>query len=391
MKWNWQQPDWPTFEWSEARLAKAERLFLVNGGVFWGKLNTLSGPNQDLVSVETILSEAITTSQIEGEHLDRESLRSSIRRQLGLGFDQRRVGPAEQGIAEMMTALYREWNEPLSHQSLFDWHSKICLGRRDLKEVGSYRTHADSMQIVSGQLGSPKVHFEAPPSACLTHEMERFVEWFEGTSPNGVTPLPALARAGIAHLYFVSIHPFEDGNGRVGRAIAEKALIQSLGRPCVIGLATNMCHNQKDYYAALSACNQSNQITDWLAWMGGIVLEAQYRTHAQVQFLLEKTRLFDRLADQLNERQATALMRMFREGVDGFCGGLSAGNYVSITKASTATATRDLADLVAKGALRRSGERKHTRYSLAIAAFEIPKVRIHADGHLIEAVEFPNE
>jgi len=176
--------------------------------------------------------------------------------------------------------------------------------------------------------------------------------------------LPALTRAGIAHLYFVSVHPFEDGNGRIGRAIAEKSLAQNLERPTLIALAHTIEAKRKAYYAALERNNHSLDITDWLVYFAQTVLDAQEYTIHCVEFLIEKSKLYDRLAGDLNERQQKVLARMFKEGLSGFKGGLSAENYIRITKTSASTATRDLQDLVAKGALRRTGELKQTRYHL---------------------------
>jgi len=134
----------------------------------------------------------------------------------------------------MMVDVYRVFEAPLSHSMLFEWHKMLTNGRRDLNDIGQYRTHNEPMQIVSGAIYAPKIHFEAPPSSQMMPEMERFIAWFNATASKGKTPLSALLRAGIAHLYFISIHPFEDGNGRIGRAIAEKALAQCLGQPCMI-------------------------------------------------------------------------------------------------------------------------------------------------------------
>jgi Fic family protein len=193
-----------------------------------------------------------------------------------------------------------------------------------------------------------------------------------------------VTRAGIAHLYFESIHPFEDGNGRIGRAISEKALAQSLGQPTLTALATTILARRKSYYDALEAANKGNEITDWLSWFAGIAIEAQRRTVAMVEFLIDKTKLLDRLGSQLNERQKKALLRMFREGPEGFKGGLSASNYSTITGASPATATRDLADLVARGALTRVGERRHARYHLQLPLRPVPRITVSHRGELIE-------
>ena len=194
-----------------------------------------------------------------------------------------------------------------------------------------------------------------------------------------------LTRAGVAHLYFQSIHPFEDGNGRIGRAIAEKALAQSLGQPTLTALAATILARRKDYYEALEAANKENEITRWLMWFAGVAIEAQHRTIALVEFLIGKTKLLDRLKGQLNARQEKALLRMFREGPDGFKGGLSAGKYSTITGSSPATTTRDLADLVAKGALVREGERRYARYRLSIPLRQVPHVTLTDKGELAEA------
>ena len=382
MEWNWQQPDWPDFSWNALRLAKAEEHFLRGSGVLVGAIKHLGAGDREQLTIEAISTEAVTTSEIEGEMLDRASVQSSIRRQLGLATDKRRVGPAEQGIAEMMVDLYRAFPAPLSDATLFAWHRMLTLGRRDLKDIGRYRTGHEPMQVVSGAIHSPEVHFEAPPAGKVPGEMARFIGWFNRTMPGGREPLPALTRAGLAHLYFVSIHPFEDGNGRIGRAVAEKALAQGLGQPTLTALAATILIRRKAYYAALEAANKSNQVTEWLAWFAATTIEAQRRTIASVEFLIHKYRLLDRLRGQLNARQEKVLLRMLREGPKGFEGGLSAGNYVSISGASPATATRDLADMVAKGALVRHGERRHARYRVAIPPSLVAHVVLDEGGEL---------
>lgn len=366
MTWNWQRPDWPNFSWDEARLRMAEDHFLAGSAVFAGTIKHLNAQDREQVVIEAISSEAVTTSEIEGEILDRASVQSSIRRQFGLDAGNRRSKPAEQGIAEMMVDFYRSFAAPLSGDMLLAWHRMLLKGRKDIGNLGLYRTDDEAMQVVSGARYAPKVHFEAPPSSKVPNEMTRFVKWFNRTAPNGAEPLPPLTRAGIAQLYFESIHPFEDGNGRIGRAISEKALAQSFGQPTLTALAATLLIRRKAYYAALEEANKDNEVTPWLCWFAGIAIEAQRRTAARLEFLIDKTRLLDRLRGQLNERQEKTLLRMLQEGPDGFKGGLSAGNYVRIAGTSSATATRDLADMVAKGALVRTGERRHARYSVAI-------------------------
>lgn len=366
MKWNWQQADWPHFSYDPAKTNASEQRLLLDAGLLFGACKHLGDEDKRQLTVELISNEALKTSEIEGEYLNRDSLQSSIRRQFGLVTDNRKVSAAEQGIAEVMVDLYQGFAAPLSHNVLFRWHTMLTYSRQDLNDIGRYRTHTDPMQIVSGAIYAPKVHFEAPPSAQMQAEMERFIAWFNDTAPTGGNPLPALLRAGIAHLYFVSIHPFEDGNGRICRAIAEKALAQCLGQPTLIAIAYTIERNKKAYYTALEQANRHNEITPWLSYFADMVLNAQRYTATWIEFLIGKTKLYDRLRGQLNPRQEKALARMFREGPEGFVGGLSAEKYIGITGTPRATATRDLQDLVSKGALLRQGERKHTRYWLNI-------------------------
>ncbi len=383
MSWNWQQPDWPRFSWQADRLATAEQQFLLGAGAIHGAVSHLDSENRDHLTVQAMSEEAVTTSEIEGEVLDRASVQSSIRRALGLSADAGRASLAEQGIAEMMVDLFRRSQEVLDEATLCSWHRMLMSGRRDLRDIGRYRTHAEPMQVVSGKIYDPNVYFEAPPSSCMGAQMAEFLEWFNRTAPSGSEPLPALTRAGTAHLYFECIHPFEDGNGRIGRTISEKALAQSLGRPTLTALAATILVRRRSYYETLEASNKRNEISEWLSWFAGIVLEAQQRTQAQVEFLIDKTRLLDRLRGQLNKRQTTVLLRVLREGPEGFTGGLSAGNYVSIARTSPATATRDLADLVDKGVLRRTGERRHARYHLTIPLRPVSQVTIDGAGNIV--------
>lgn len=366
MLWNWQLSDWPDFRFDSTRIRAGEEKFLKGSGVVIGALHHLGADERHDLTIELISQEVVESSAIENEILDRASVQSSLARHLGFAADQRRANAAEAGAAELMADVYRNHAAPLDDQTLFAWHAMLMNGRRDITDVGCYRTHEDAMQIVSGALHAPRVHFEAPPSKVIPMEMSRFIAWFNNSAPSSPKPLPAIARAAISHLWFESIHPFEDGNGRIGRAIAEKALAQSLSGPTLTALAETIHRHRKAYYAALHTSSQSNDIDPWLAWFADIVIEAQARTISRISFLIDKTRMLDRLRGAINERQEKALLRMFREGPDGFDGGLSAGNYRTITGASLASATRDLADLVEKGALIRSGERRYARYRLTV-------------------------
>ncbi|MGH8666021.1 MAG: Fic family protein [Burkholderiales bacterium] len=364
MRWNWQNPGWPHFAFQPEPLAGREATFLQRSGVVVGAVRHLPADEHVQLVIEVMSTEALKTSEIEGEILNRDSVQSSLCRQFGLQSDGRRVTPAEQGIAEMLTDLYRSYAAPLTQEMLFTWHRLLMKGSENFR-VGCWRTHSEPMQVVSGPVYVPKVHFEAPPSAIVAEEMARFCQWFNDTIPGGSTPLSALARAGLSHLYFESIHPFEDGNGRIGRAIAEKALAQGAGQPSLSALSLMIERQRSRYYHELELANKDLQVDQWLSWFADTVLAAQSYTLRSLEFLIAKTRMFDRLRGQLNARQETALRRVMREGPDGFKGGLSAGNYQSITDAPPATARRDLAELVALGALRRTGQQRGTRYWLA--------------------------
>jgi len=362
MKWNWQQDDWPDFRYDRSELNDLENQFLRGSGALLGAFKHLSPDEKQTLTIRLISEEALKTSEIEGEYLNRESLQSSIRKQLGLQADDRSASPAEQGVAELMVDVYQNFNTPLGNKTLYRWHKMLLKGRKDLGEIGRYRSDAGTMQIVSGAIHEPKVHFEAPPSRSVPDQMDLFIGWLA----NSKKTLPILTRAGIAHSYFVTIHPFEDGNGRIGRAISEKVMAEMLGQPTLIALAQTIESNKKDYYAALQRINHSNEITDWLLYFARSALDAQNATVRLVEFAISKTKFYDRLSDRMNARQTKVINRMLDEGPGGFEGGLSAENYIAITKTSRATATRDLADLTEKKALTKKGVLKHTRYYLNI-------------------------
>lgn len=364
MQWNWTLEGWPKFTYDPARIEPFESRFQRSSGEIIGAIRHFDGKDRDLLHIELLSDEAVKTSEIEGEMLDRSSVQSSLRRQFGLDADVRPVKPQERGIAEMMIDVYQTWPALLDHETLFRWHSMLMKGNRHIGMVGRYRMHDDAMQIVSGRHDKPTIHYEAPPSRQVPTEMAAYLNWFNRSAPEGQAPLPALTRAGIGHLYFESIHPFEDGNGRLGRALAEKSLAQNLGQPSLIALAYTIEHSRKAYYNQLELNQRRLDITEWLIYFAETIIAAQQTTLERIAFHIAKARFHDRFRGQLNVRQEKVIARMFREGPSGFKGGLSAENYISITQTSPATATRDLHDLVMKGALTRTGERRHTRYSL---------------------------
>jgi Fic family protein len=365
MHWNWQHPEWPEFRWQPEKYRRQEDLFLQHAGVIIGAQSTLNKDNELQLAIDLMGCEALGTSQIEGEMLDRQSIQASIRKQLGLGAD-RRAGPAETGVASMMVDLYHNLGKPLTESQLFRWHELIMNGRWDISVIGHYRVHDDEMEIVSGPVGRHRVHFVAPPAKRLPREMSRFYAWLEHSAPEGPAPIPALVRAGIAHLWFETLHPFEDGNGRLGRALVENALAEGINRPVLTGISSVLLQRRTEYYQALAGANRTLDIDPWLGWFVDAVLEAQQRTLAQVRFVISKGRYLAQHDARFNLRQRKAVLRLFDAGIDGFVGGLSAENYRRITGAPVSTATRDLTALVEIGALWRTGEKKGTRYHLCL-------------------------
>jgi Fic family protein len=364
MKWNWQKSDWPNFTYNSKDLSALEAEFLKQSGLLLGVFKHLNTQDEQELTIDLVSSEALKTSEIEGEILNRDSLRSSIQKHFGLKVPKGKIPPAEEGVSQMMMDLYIHFSKPLNHKRVCDWN-KMLLGASHKGSVtGKYRSHREPMQIVSGSLQKPIIHFEAPPSAQVKNEMSGFFEWFKNSAPTMSEPLPYLTRAGIAHLYFVAIHPFEDGNGRIGRAVSEKVFAESLGRPTLIALSYAIEKNKKKYYEALHSTNHSLKIDNWLNCFAEITLEAIAHTQGRVEFLISKSKFFDNFKESLNTRQEKVLLRMFKEGPEGFEGGLSAENYINISKTSRATATRDLQALVNLKALTKKGELRHTRYFL---------------------------
>ena len=367
MIWNWQQKEWPEFAYDPAPLKEMEDRFLHESGLLLGAFSHFTESDKLELAVDIISNEALKSSEIEGEILSRDSLQSSIRRNFGLATDSRRIPPAEQGMGEMMMSLYHHFSKPLAHETLFDWQAMLMSGRHDLNDIGCYRTGEEPMQVVSGSIHNPKVHFEAPPSESVPREMGAFITWFNHSAPDGHHPIPALTRAGIAHFYFVSIHPFEDGNGRIARALSEKVLAQSLKQPTLIALSQVIENSKKDYYGQLDRHNKNIHITSWLRYFAETIIAANEYSQRLISFLIAKTKLYDRIRGQINARQKKVIDRMFGEGLEGFKGGLSAENYISITGTSRATATRDLQHLLDIGALTRAGKLKSTRYWLNLS------------------------
>jgi len=368
--YTWQLEDWPEYRFDFTRAQECDRVFTIVAARNQGALSTLSEDPGIEAQIDLMVDAAIETSAIEGERLNRDDVRSSIRNHF-LNPEQRIPvhDPAAAGIATLILETREHFDQPLTAAMLDHWQSLVIpeslpsTGLQGHQSKTGWRSHPEPMQIVSGTVGRPTVHYEAPPSQRVPAEMHRFLDWYNGESRE----LPGVARAAIAHLWFETIHPYEDGNGRVGRAIADKALSESLGEPSAISMAAVISRHRKAYYAQLNRASKDTlQVDDWVEWFGQCAIESQKMAADAVQHVINKARFWSRV-DQLevNSRQRKVLGKLLEAGPDGFSGGMNATKYQAITKASKATATRDLQDLVAQGLIEPiHAKGRHARYQL---------------------------
>ncbi len=352
MRWIWQQSDWPGFRYDQRMLEDRDIAFRANSERLTGRFEALPMVYQEDATIDLMLSEAIKTSAIEGEELDWESVRSSL---LSLITSDTLPETSDQkaaGAASLLVDVRRNWQVLLTHELLGKWQSMAVPEQRYTSILrGAYRNDPSPMQIVSGPYGQEKIHYEAPPAIRLPDEMAKLLSWYNQSSPlSGDQKIVGIARAGIAHLRFEVIHPFDDGNGRVGRAIADHALSQYLGYPTTACLATAIEADKKSYYWQLETASRGSlDINAWLDYFSDIVNQAQTIAREEVDFVLAKTRFYETFSDQLNDRQTRVVTRVFAEGRKGFEGGITTRKYEAITRCSNRTASRDLSDLVAKG------------------------------------------
>jgi Fic family protein len=368
MRWIWQQSDWPGFHYDKRMLEDRDIGFRVNSERLAGRFEALPMAYQEDATIDLMLSEAIKTSAIEGEDLDRGSVRSSLLSLITSDTLSEASDQKAAGAASLLVNVRMNWQTPLSHELLGKWQSMAVPEQRYTSIVrGAYRNDPSPMQIVSGPSGREKVHYEAPPATRVSDEMARLLGWYNQFSPlSRGQKIPGIARAGIAHLWFEVIHPFDDGNGRVGRAIADHALSQYLGYPTTACLATAIEADKKSYYLQLEKASRGSlDINAWLDYFSDTVNEAQEIARKQVDFVLAKARFYETYGDQLSDRQARMVSRVFTEGRKGFEGGMTTRKYEAITKCPNRTASRDLSDLVAKGIIiPLPGGGRTTRYEL---------------------------
>ena len=366
-RYNWQQPDWPDFSYCLDGLEDALYTFVEQVGRAGGAWNVLSPETRQDALLELMTAEAQKSSKIEGIQLSHEDVYSSIQRNLGLSPDTDVVGDRRAAdAAQLMTEVRHSWSKPLTADLLCSWQ-RTLLSHSSGITLGSWRTDPQPMRIISGPLGRETVHYEAPPSSQVPQEMQRFIAWFNQTAPNAPGDIRhAPIRSALSHLYFESIHPFEDGNGRIGRAIAEKALSQGIGGPVVLSLSSAIEADRRVYYQALNAAQHSNEVSEWIRYFVHTVLDAQSRAEQVITFTLLKARFFERWGSHLNDRQLKVIRRMLREGPQGFVGGMNVRKYIAITGTSKATATRDLQNLKALGIFSITGDSagRSTRYQL---------------------------
>ena len=349
----WQSDDWPDWRYDIGVLAQPLAEVSRAQGLLLGRLADVGFALRDQATLAALTDDVLKTSEIEGELLNPESVRSSIARRLGV--DLGAVAPVDrrvEAVVEMVLDATANNGAAITRERLFGWHAALFTsGYSGLNQirVGQWRDDATGpMQVVSGPYGRQRVHFEAPPAGRIEMEMNRFLEW-----ANGSTEAPPLLKAGLAHLWFVTIHPFDDGNGRIARAVGDLFLARADGSPQrFYSLSAQIQRERKDYYDILErAQKQSLDVTEWLRWFLQTLHRAIDEAQQTVDGVLAKTRFWRRWATTpMNERQvklATALL-------DGFNGKLTTSKWAAIAKCSTDTALRDIGDLVERGVLRKS-------------------------------------
>jgi Fic family protein len=371
LSWLWQSPAWPTLGFNHEALGAALARARLEQGILIGKAQAMAGQGLARALRETWSGDAVATAAIEGETIDIAAVRSSVARRLGIAPDFAAAVPRSvEGLLDVMEDAAAGWDTDLTHERLCRWQGALFpAGHSLLRPVatGRYREHDEPMQIVSGPLGKETVHYEAPPSREVPREMSRFLEWFNRTRADA--SMDGIARAGIAHAWFETIHPFEDGNGRVGRAIVDMALAQSVRLPHRLhGVSAAMRARQAQYYEELNRAQRgTGDVTPWLAWFIETFIESCRGAARLLDESIARARFWAEHSNTpLNERQRKALDRMLEAGPGNFEGGMTVRKYRALTGASSATASRDLADLAAAGLLARAGAGRSTRYDIAI-------------------------
>ncbi|MDA8483902.1 Fic family protein [Pseudomonas resinovorans] len=366
--WIWQQPDWPEFRWQADKLAPLIRQCVREQGRLLGRLGTIDDQAGREDVLDTLLQNIVTSSAIEGERLNVGSVRSSLARRLGLATEGK-PSPRSEGLAELQLDATGRHDQPLTVERLFTWH-RWLFPQDDFPlttriRVGALRGE-EPMQVVSGRLDRPTVHFEAPPRLGLESQLDAFLSWFERSLTDaGIDPL---LRAGIAHFWFVTLHPFDDGNGRLTRAITDLALTQAEQQSIrFYALSASILDDRASYYRILETSQKDGlDITAWLEWFLTTLLRSLDQALARIDRVLAKARFWQaHRAATLSAEQVKVLNRLLDGGEKGFEEGISAAQYQAVAQVSKATATRHLVDLLEKGCIKRlPGGGRSTRYQI---------------------------
>jgi Fic family protein len=367
----WQQARWPEFSWDVRTLASPLADTHKEQGRLLGRMEALGFESRSDARLLALTQEVTKSSEIEGETLDADQVRSSIARRLGL--DIAGLVPSDRhvdGAVEVVLDATQNFHEPLTRERLFTWHTTLFpTGGRDMKaiRVGAWRNDdTGPMRVVSGPIGRERVHFEAPPASRLENEMNRFLEWFN--EPAEADPL---LHASLAHLWFVTVHPFDDGNGRIARAVADMALARAENSTQrYYSMSAQIRAERNDYYRELESAQKATlDITRWHAWFLGCLVRAITGAQEKLGAVLDKARFWERFARApLNERQILVLNRVLD---DGFEGKLTTSKWAKLAKCSQDTAYRDVLDLLGRGVLVKNPEGgRSTSYSLAAVSRE---------------------
>lgn len=353
---------WPEFSWDQERVGALLLPVRHHQGVLLGKAGSIGFQLQREAFSETLTQDVLKTSEIEGERLDAEQVRSSVGRRLGLDRAMFPVDRRIEGIVDVVFDATQHYDQPLTAERLFDWHQRMLANERGLARLKIGQWRAGPMQVVSGPLGREYVHFEAPGAELVPAEMDHFLRWFKAQQA-----LDAVLVSAIAHLWFVTIHPFDDGNGRIARAIADLALARSERMPQrFYSMSAQIQRERSSYYDILQQTQQGDlDITAWLVWYLECLDRAITLAEDEIESALAKHRFWTTLAHvPFNDRQRQMLNRL----VDGFTGKLTTSKWATLTKTSQDTALRDITDLLERGILVREGSGgRSTSYVLAEA------------------------
>jgi Fic family protein len=364
--WIWQRRAWPNFKWDDAKLANVLARARLRQGELLGAARLLDARLSREAQAQTLIQDGINTSAIEGEQINVDAIRSSVARHLGLPTAGLRAAPRSvDGLVEVLLDATSYHAKPLTQKRLFGWQAALFpTGRSGLHKIKTGALRGDDpMRVVSGPIGRQRVHFEAPPRKGLEAQLRRFLDWFNATPAQ----LDGLVRAGLAHLWFVTLHPFEDGNGRIGRAITDMALCQDEQRPQrLFSLSAQIMRNRDGYYAVLERTQRDGlDVTPWLVWHLEQVSLACELAGGTIAHVLAKARFWlHHQGTPINDRQRKVINVLLDAGPSGFAGGMNTRKYVSLTRASRATAYRELADLVEKGCLVPSGGGRSVSYQI---------------------------